>query len=52
MSQKACCPDNAACEGFFGTLQREMFYARSWEEVSLEPFIDDLDGLLRWYMVQ
>jgi transposase InsO family protein len=29
MSRKACSPDNAACEGFFGRLKTELFYARS-----------------------
>ena len=28
MSRKACSPDNAACEGFFGRLKAEMFYPR------------------------
>jgi transposase InsO family protein len=26
MSRKACSPDNAACEGFFGRLKNELFY--------------------------
>jgi putative transposase len=49
MSRKGCSPDNAACEGFFGTLKNEMFYTKSWEGVSLEKFIDELDGFIRWY---
>lgn len=28
MSCKACSPDNAACEGFFGRLKIELFYAQ------------------------
>jgi len=28
MSKKGCSPDNAACEGFFGILKKEMFYDR------------------------
>jgi len=28
MSRKACSPDNAACEGFFGCLKNELFYPR------------------------
>jgi len=28
MSRKACSPDNAACEGFFGRLKNELFYPR------------------------
>ncbi|NLV91556.1 MAG: IS3 family transposase [Firmicutes bacterium] len=49
MSRKGCSPDNAACEGFFGILKNEVFYARSWEGVSLEAFIGELDGFLHWY---
>lgn len=49
MSKKGCSPDNAACEGFFGRLKNEMFYNRSWNGVSLEEFIDILDGYLVWY---
>jgi putative transposase len=30
MSRKACSPDNAACEGFFGRLKHELFYPRDW----------------------
>ena len=30
MSRKACTADNAACEGFFGRIESEMFYGRSW----------------------
>jgi transposase InsO family protein len=49
MSKKACSPDNAACEGFFGRLKNEMFYDRSWEGVSLDGFMDTLDEYLVWY---
>ena len=49
MSRKACPPDNSACEGFFGILKNEMFYHRSWSEVSIDQFIKVLDGYLRWY---
>lgn len=35
MSKKGCTPDNAACEGFFGRLKNEMYYDRSWRDVSL-----------------
>ncbi len=31
MSRKACSPDNAACEGFFGRLKNELFLAGSVE---------------------
>ncbi len=49
MSKKGCSPDNAACEGFFGTLKNEMFYNKSWDGVSLEKFINEFDSFLRWY---
>ena len=35
MSKKGCSPDNAACEGFFGILKKEMFYDRDWEGVNI-----------------
>lgn len=49
MSKKACSPDNAACEGFFGRLKNEMFYGRSWIGVSIEAFAEELDRYIRWY---
>jgi transposase InsO family protein/transposase-like protein len=49
MSKKGCSPDNSACEGFFGRLKNEMFYYRSWKDVSIDQFIDELDRYLRWY---
>jgi len=49
MSKKGCSPDNAACEGFFGRLKNEMFYGRSWQNVSIDHFINELDSYLRWY---
>jgi transposase InsO family protein/transposase-like protein len=52
MSQKGCSPDNAACEGVFGRIKNEMFYNRSWAGVSIDEFIDILDGYLHWYNVK
>jgi transposase InsO family protein len=49
MSKKGCSPDNSACEGFFGRLKNEMFYYCSWQDVSIEQFINELDSYLRWY---
>ena len=49
MSQKGCSPDNSACEGFFGRLKNEMFYCWSWQGVSIDEFINELDNYLRWY---
>jgi transposase InsO family protein len=49
MSRKGCSPDNSACEGFFGRLKNEMFYSRSWQGVSIEQFISELDSYITWY---
>ena len=49
MSKKGCSPDNSACEGFFGRLKNEMFYGRLWQDVSVDGFLDVLDGYIRWY---
>lgn len=49
MSKKGCSPDNSACEGFFGRLKNEMFYYASWNTVSIDHFINELDSYLRWY---
>lgn len=49
MSRKGCSPDNAACEGFFGRLKNELIYPRDWREVTLEDFIQRIDGYIRWY---
>ena len=49
MSRKGCSPDNSACEGFFGRLKNEMFYGRSWRDVTVEKFIATLDEYIHWY---
>ncbi|PJI95821.1 transposase InsO family protein [Acidovorax sp. 69] len=49
MSRKACSPDNAACEGFFGRLKNEMFYPRDWKGTTIEQFIEMVDSYIRWY---
>ena len=49
MSKKGCSPDNSACEGFFGRLKNEMFYGRSWQDVSIDEFIKILDDYMHWY---
>ena len=49
MSKKGCSPDNSACEGFFGSVKNEMFYYRSWDGISIDQFIDELDSYLVWY---
>ena len=49
MSKKGCSPDNSACEGFFGRLKNEMFYERSWENVSVDSFIQQVNEYICWY---
>lgn len=49
MSQKACSPDNSACEGFFGHLKTEMFYGYNWDDYSIEDFIKEIDDYMNWY---
>ena len=49
MSAKGCSPDNAAAEGFFGRLKQEFFHKRSFAGVSMDEFVDMLDGYMVWY---
>ena len=49
MSRKGCSPDNAACEGFFGRLKIEMFFARDWLSTTIDEFVAALDAYIRWY---
>jgi transposase InsO family protein/transposase-like protein len=49
MSRKGCSPDNAACEGFFGRLKTELFYARDWLAIKTDQFIEAVDSYIRWY---
>lgn len=49
MSRKATSPDNAAMEGFFGTLKQEFFYYRDWSGITAEEFMDKLDEWLVYY---
>ena len=49
MSKRACSPDNAACEAFFGRLKNEFFYYRDWDSVSFEEFSDRLDRYIKYY---
>lgn len=49
MSKKGCSPDNSACEGFFGRLKNEMFYCRSWEDTTIDDFIQEVDRYIHWY---
>jgi len=49
MSRKACSPDNAACEGFFGRLKNELFHARDWLNTTIDKFTAALDTYICWY---
>ena len=49
MSAKGCSPDNAAAEGFFVRLKQEFFHKRSFAGVSMDGFINMLDGYMVWY---
>ncbi len=49
MSRKACSPDNAGCEGFFGRLKTELFYPRDWKSPTVEQFFEVVDSYIRWY---
>ena len=49
MSRKGCSPDNAACEGFFGRLKTELFYPGSWQDTTVEQFIQIVDNYIHWY---
>lgn len=50
MSKKGCSPDNAACEGFFGTLKKEFFYPRDWRLVTSDEFTNELEKYLDWFV--
>jgi len=47
--RKACSPDNAACEGFFGRLKNELFYSRRWLTTTMHEFVSALDTYMRWH---
>ena len=50
MSRKACSPDNAACEGFFGRLKNKLFHPRDWKSTTtVKQFIAAVDSYTRWY---
>ncbi len=48
MSKKGCSPYNYACEGFFGAVKQEMFYNRSWINISIDHFMEYLNTYLEW----
>lgn len=42
-------PDNARCEGFFGTLRSDFFGGRDWAGVTFEEFSRRLDAYIERY---
>ena len=51
MSRKGCSPDNSACEGFFGRMKNEMFYGRSWQGVTLEEFMHEIEEYSKRFII-
>lgn len=49
MSQKGCSLDSLACEGFFGGMKNELFYGLSWQGITLENFIQQIEAYMVWY---
>jgi transposase InsO family protein/transposase-like protein len=49
ISRKACSPDIAAGEGFFGRLKNELSHARDWLNTTVDEFMAALDACIRWY---
>ena len=49
MSRKACTPDNAACEGFFGRLKNEMYYGHNWQKQPVSQLMRAVDDYINWY---
>ena len=49
MSRKARSPDNARCEGFFGTLKSDFFHGTDWRGVTFAEFSERLGSYIEWY---
>jgi transposase InsO family protein len=49
MSRKACSCDNAACEGLFGRLKKELFYARKWMNTTIDELTTEFQAYVRSY---
>jgi transposase InsO family protein len=45
MSKKASTPDNARAESLFGHLKTEFFYNQSWQGVSVQDFMNQLNPI-------
>lgn len=49
MSRKGCSPDNAACEGVFGTLKSEMYHGTGAEELRPRELGEAVEAYVGWY---
>lgn len=49
MSRKGCTPDNSACEGFFGWMKNESYYADHWSRMGYADLIAAVDDYIEWY---
>lgn len=49
MSKKGCTPDNSACEGFFGRMKNESYYADHWSRKGCADLIAAVDDYIEWY---
>jgi transposase InsO family protein len=49
MSRKARSPDNARCEGFFGTLKSDFFHGTGWRGVTFAEFRARLSAYIEWH---
>lgn len=49
MSRKGWSPDNAACEGFVGRLESELFCSKNRMSTTVEEFDAAVDPYIRWY---
>ena len=49
MSRKARSPDNARCEGLFGTLKSDFFHGTDWRGVTFAEFRERLGAYIEWH---
>ena len=49
MPKKGCTPDNSACEGFFGRMENESYYAKKWNRLGCDELIAAIGGYIEWY---
>ena len=49
MSKKSCSPDNAACEGFFGTMRSEGCHPEKWSRLKANDLIGEIDACIEWH---